>query len=94
MPLPISYTYNILPSPNTQEEVKFVKDAVPAILIPMLLFVLPSERPKKNERVERLLDWKTAQSKMPWNVIMLLGGGFALAKGLWKVKFYNVLDVL
>jgi len=62
--------------------IKYVKDAVPAVLIPMLLFVLPSTIPRKSERVDRLLDWKTAQAKMPWNVIMLLGGGFALALGM------------
>jgi sodium-dependent dicarboxylate transporter 2/3/5 len=62
--------------------VDYVKDAVPAVLIPMLLFVLPSEVPSLSRRATRLLDWKTTQDKMPWNVIMLLGGGFALAKGL------------
>jgi len=71
---------------NPLKSIDYVKDAVPAILIPMLLFVLPSTLPKKSERVERLLDWKTAQSKMPWNVIMLLGGGFALALGMQSSK--------
>uniref|UniRef100_A0A8C4P7D3 Solute carrier family 13 member 2 n=1 Tax=Dromaius novaehollandiae TaxID=8790 RepID=A0A8C4P7D3_DRONO len=28
-----------------------------------------------------LLDWKTVHQKMPWNIVLLLGGGFALAKG-------------
>uniref|UniRef100_A0A8C3NCT4 Solute carrier family 13 member 2 n=1 Tax=Geospiza parvula TaxID=87175 RepID=A0A8C3NCT4_GEOPR len=28
-----------------------------------------------------LLDWKVVQEKMPWNIVFLLGGGFALAKG-------------
>ncbi|XP_050785028.1 solute carrier family 13 member 2 [Gopherus flavomarginatus] len=28
-----------------------------------------------------LLDWKTVNQKMPWNIVILLGGGFALAKG-------------
>lgn len=65
---------------------KFVKDAVPAVLIPMLLFVIPSTIPQRSKRVDRLLDWKTAQNKMPWNVIMLLGGGFALAKGMESSK--------
>ena len=26
-----------------------------------------------------LLDWKALKAKMPWDVILLLGGGFALA---------------
>ncbi|XP_062448806.1 solute carrier family 13 member 2 [Rhea pennata] len=28
-----------------------------------------------------LLEWKTVHQKMPWNIVFLLGGGFALAKG-------------
>ncbi|KAM9117928.1 solute carrier family 13 member 2 isoform 1-T1 [Pangshura tecta] len=28
-----------------------------------------------------LLDWTTVTQKMPWNIVILLGGGFALAKG-------------
>ncbi|XP_063061120.1 Na(+)/citrate cotransporter [Engraulis encrasicolus] len=28
-----------------------------------------------------LLSWKVAQKKLPWNIVLLLGGGFALAKG-------------
>ncbi|KAI3354143.1 hypothetical protein L3Q82_018693, partial [Scortum barcoo] len=29
----------------------------------------------------RLLTWKIAQKKLPWGIVLLLGGGFALAKG-------------
>ena len=28
-----------------------------------------------------LLTWEVTQKKMPWNIVLLLGGGFALAKG-------------
>ena len=30
---------------------------------------------------ETLLDWPTVQQKLPWNVVILLGSGFALATG-------------
>jgi len=28
----------------------------------------------------RLLDWDTIQKKLPWNVIFILGSGFAIAQ--------------
>ncbi|MGM0475313.1 MAG: SLC13 family permease, partial [Bacteroidota bacterium] len=34
----------------------------------------------RNKKGGRIMDWKTAQ-KLPWNIVLLFGGGFALALG-------------
>lgn len=54
---------------------KLVDDSTVAVLGATLLFVWPSERAG-----ERLLDWPTART-IPWEVVLLFGGGLALAKG-------------
>lgn len=68
----------------------YTSDSTPAILIAVLLFLLPSELPnilclrkKGDDRkpsYKPILDWDTAMGRLPWGVIILLGGGFALAK--------------
>uniref|UniRef100_A0A671TPL9 Solute carrier family 13 member 5 n=1 Tax=Sparus aurata TaxID=8175 RepID=A0A671TPL9_SPAAU len=63
---------------NSQAE--YVTDATVAIFIAILLFVLPSQPPPAGT-TPPLLTWKVAQKKLPWGIVLLLGGGFALAKG-------------
>jgi sodium-dependent dicarboxylate transporter 2/3/5 len=38
----------------------------------------PNESSNNGQKVERILDWNTA-SKIPWGVLLLIGGGLALA---------------
>ena len=53
-----------------------VDDGTVAIVLAMALFLVPSRaRPGK-----RLMDWRTAR-RLPWAIVLLFGGGFALAKG-------------
>lgn len=54
----------------------FIDDGTIAIFIAMLLFIIPSRQKKGG----RLMDWKTAV-KLPWGIVILFGGGFALASG-------------
>ncbi|NXM83494.1 S13A2 protein, partial [Oenanthe oenanthe] len=66
----------------------YVTDATVSIFISLLLFILPSgfSNQETGDRTRfrappALLDWRAVQEKMPWNIVFLLGGGFALAKG-------------
>lgn len=58
------------------ETLDFVKDSTIAIGGALLLFLIPVDL----KRREFLLDWKTAVT-IPWDIIILFGGGFALAQG-------------
>ena len=53
-----------------------VKDTHIALMGAILLFLLPAP----NHKNEQLMDWKTAV-KLPWGVILLFGGAFAVAAG-------------
>nr|XP_060628156.1 Na(+)/dicarboxylate cotransporter 3 [Anolis sagrei ordinatus] len=68
----------------------YVTDAVTGVTIVTILFFFPSKRPTlkwwfdlkaPNTENEPLLSWRKAQESVPWNIILLLGGGFAMAKG-------------
>lgn len=56
-----------------------VHDSTIAIFGALLLFCIPLNLRKS----EFILDWKTAV-KIPWDIVLLFGGGLALAKGFSK----------
>lgn len=53
----------------------FVDDGVVAVAMAVILFMIPARR----EPGVRIMDWPAA-AKLPWNVVLLFGGGLALAK--------------
>ncbi len=55
-----------------------IDDSIIVLVGVVLLLLLPSSRSG-----ERILDWKTAE-KIPWGVLILFGGGLALAEGFKK----------
>lgn len=58
---------------------KFIEglsDGVIAMIFAVLLFIIPS----KSKKGDYLLDWDTAV-KLPWGILLLFGGGLAIATG-------------
>ncbi|KAI0239547.1 hypothetical protein LSAT2_009710 [Lamellibrachia satsuma] len=66
---------------------KYITDGTVGITVGLSLFLFPSRMPSFNcfsqpesaIAAPGLLDWPTVKRKMAWNVILLMGGGFALA---------------
>ena len=54
----------------------FVDDGTVAIALALMLFLIPSGKGTG----ERLMNWVEAR-KLPWGIVLLFGGGFALASG-------------
>jgi solute carrier family 13 (sodium-dependent dicarboxylate transporter), member 2/3/5 len=61
---------NLLPNPS------YADDGTVAIIVALLLFLIPS----RQNRGQMLMDWKGA-SGIKWGIVLLFGGGFALATG-------------
>ncbi|KAK3731052.1 hypothetical protein QZH41_019211, partial [Actinostola sp. cb2023] len=67
----------------------YVRDGTVAMIIAFSLFICPSEKPKilcwnpegvVTKPPVALLTWNITARKLPWNIVILLGSGFALAK--------------
>jgi sodium-dependent dicarboxylate transporter 2/3/5 len=54
----------------------YINDATAAIFIAILLFIIPTSKKDGS----KLMDWKAAK-RLPWDIVLLFGGGFALASG-------------
>ncbi|XP_071874212.1 protein I'm not dead yet [Bombus fervidus] len=69
-----------------------VRDSTPVIFVSIMMFFIPKDldflrsynkdpgkRPVKSS--EGLITWDVIQKKMPWSLMFLLGGGFAISRG-------------
>ncbi len=54
---------------------EYINDGVVAITMGFILFIIPS----KNQVKCQIMEWKDVK-ELPWNVVLLFGGGFALAE--------------
>ncbi|XP_018114840.1 solute carrier family 13 member 4 like S homeolog isoform X1 [Xenopus laevis] len=72
----------------------YKSDATSAILFGFLLFIIPGRKPswlccrsKEKSRAPQvaestpMITWKEFEDCIPWHIVILVGGGFALAKG-------------
>ncbi len=62
---------------NLFDQPKLFNDGTVAIFVAILLFLIPS----RQQPGAFLMNWKTAE-QIPWEIILLVGGGFALASGV------------
>ncbi|XP_055508158.1 solute carrier family 13 member 3 [Leucoraja erinacea] len=85
----------------------YVSDAVTGMTIVIMLCFFPSQKPSlkwwfnpkaSGKTNPPLLTWSKIQSNLPWSVILLLGGGYAIAKGcevsglsIWISKYVHPL---
>ncbi|XP_036432048.1 solute carrier family 13 member 1 isoform X2 [Colossoma macropomum] len=58
----------------------YATDATVALLLGILFFIIPAKRPTA-DNYETMITWKEFQACMPWEICLLVGGGFALAEG-------------
>ncbi|KAI4874973.1 hypothetical protein NFI96_032982 [Prochilodus magdalenae] len=58
----------------------YATDATVALLLGILFFIIPAKRPTA-DHYETMITWKEFQACMPWEICLLVGGGFALAEG-------------
>jgi sodium-dependent dicarboxylate transporter 2/3/5 len=55
----------------------YLTDGTIAVFIGIILFMVPA----KSKKSHQLMTWKDAED-LPWEIILLFGGGFALASGM------------
>lgn len=53
---------------------EFINDGTVAVAMALILYFIPA----KKGQGQRLMDWDTT-AQLPWNIVLLFGGGFALA---------------
>lgn len=65
---------------------KIISDAVPAVLLVILMCAFPNNlaqafSSESSRATGTILNWEKVQGKVPWDLILLQGSGYALAAG-------------
>ncbi len=74
---------------NASQKLFQLDDSIIALIGAISLFIVPSGR-TKNEPKERLLEWSDTKN-MAWGILLLFGGGIAMAKSLEEAKLMEDL---
>jgi sodium-dependent dicarboxylate transporter 2/3/5 len=70
------YLDNLLVTLGTTPVGLYIDDGTVSILMALTLFIIPASKANGG----RLLDWDSA-AKIPWGILLIFGGGLALARG-------------
>lgn len=70
--------WTFLPVIQSWLPLQYLTDTAVAIAAAILLFVIPAGGGKK----DFLMDWQTAAHKVPWGILLLIGGGLCMAKAV------------
>jgi len=72
------------------EVASLIDDGTIAIAMALILFLWPAKSTTKENKPSRIAD-EAIFKKVPWGIILLFGGGFALAKGFVESGLSNYL---
>lgn len=67
-----------------------IKGTVPAMAVALLLFVIP-KNPRRPTTSPPIMTWEEANAKAQWGVMVLIGGGMALAAASKKTGLSKIL---
>ncbi|MCA9040607.1 MAG: SLC13/DASS family transporter [Planctomycetaceae bacterium] len=70
----------------------WLHDSTVGIGMALLMFLIPAKG-KHSERYEPLMDWETVK-KVPWSILFLIGGGFAIATGAKETELSDWIGQL
>ena len=82
-----NYFFDYFLTEDISKEANRAADPIIALISAVFLFIIPSSNNK-----EKLMNWKEAVN-IPWGILILLGGGLAIAKGVESSGLANWMGI-
>lgn len=76
--------YEVFPGWQSWTGIEGIHDSTVAMGMAILMFLIPAKQDEGGQ-TEYLMDWKTAE-RLPWGILLLIGGGLALAAAFEDTK--------